>query len=373
MRTKSVKRKVLVICVIFFTVSLLGCKKKETETEDIMKEPTQKVEEITKETFAEGEKTPTKAPEPTETSQKEIKEPTKEPTPIPTVSPLLAQFGNPGDTFMNETEIFEKIPASLTKKRNDVSYGEIIKTTYYSNTCEKDRNVIVLLPSDYSEEKQYPVLYVLHGIFGNETSMIGDGNSGIRVILGNMIADGLTKEMIVVFPHMYASKTQADCTAIDLENTLAYDNFVNDLADDLIPFIESTYSAAKGRDNTGLIGFSMGGRETLAIAFQRPDLIGYACGISPAPGLTPGTDFAMFHPGQFTEEELLFPEGEPTPKLLMVCCGTADTVVGKFPLSYHEIMQKNGIGHVWWEINGSGHGDPAISSGYYNFFNYVFQ
>ncbi len=262
-------------------------------------------------------------------------------------------------------------PSKYTVSKITTTYGEIVKTKYYSTTCEKDRNVIVLLPAGYDESKSYPVMYILHGIFGDETSMIGDGNSGIRIILGNLMNEGLAEEMIVVFPYMYASKTQDVCTAIDTENSLAYDNFVNDLVDDLMPFMAENYSVAEGRENTAIIGFSMGGRESLAIGFAKPELFGYVGAIAPAPGLTPGRDWAMEHYGQYKEEELVF-EGT-SPYFLMVCSGDRDGTVGTFPKSYHEIMDRNLTEHVWYEIPGSDHGDPAISSGIYNFAVTVFK
>lgn len=51
----------------------------------------------------------------------------------------------------------------------------------------------------------------------------------------------------------------------------------------------------------------------------------------------------------------------------MVCCGTNDSVVGRFPLSYHEIMEKNEVVHLWYEVPGADHNDQAIRSGLYNF------
>lgn len=262
-------------------------------------------------------------------------------------------------------------PSSYLINKIDVPYGEIVKTSYYSKTCEKDRNVIILLPAGYDESKEYPVMYVLHGIFGDETSMIGDGNSGNRILLGNLMHEGEVSDMIVVFPYMYASKTQDVCTAIDLANVEAYDNFVNDLVDDLMPFMAENYAVAEGKMNTAIIGFSMGGRESLAIGFAHPELFGYVGAIAPAPGLTPGRDWAMEHPGQYAEDELVFED--EAPYFLMVCSGDNDHTVGTFPKSYHEILDRNGTEHIWYEIPGSDHGDPAISSGIYNFAKTIFK
>lgn len=91
------------------------------------------------------------------------------------------------------------------------------------------------------------------------------------------------------------------------EGIAPYDNFINDLANDLMPFIEENYSVLTGRENQAIAGFSMGGREALYIGFTRPDLFGYVLAIAPAPGLTPGTDWAMTHPGwRYTKAHELF-------------------------------------------------------------------
>ncbi|MDO5155008.1 MAG: alpha/beta hydrolase-fold protein [Eubacteriales bacterium] len=284
----------------------------------------------------------------------------------------VCRFQQKEDSCMKEMQIENPLSSEYLKKSDDVTYGELVKTSYYSTTCEKDRNVIVLLPAGYSEEKKYPVCYVLHGIFGDENSMIGDGESGTRIVIGNMMHKKQAEEMILVFPYMYASKTKDVCTAIDLENTLVYDNFVNDLVTDLMPFMEENYAVAAGRENTAVIGFSMGGRESLAIGLEKSDVIGYIGAIAPAPGLTPGKDQMMDHPGQFEESQLNF-EGKEKPLLLMVCSGDSDSVVGTFPMSYHNIFNTNGVEHYWWEIAGSDHGDPAITNGLANFWRTIFK
>lgn len=270
------------------------------------------------------------------------------------------------DKTMTDLEIEIFCPEEYSKKNADIKYSDVIKTTYYSTTCEKDRPVNIVLPAGYSEDKEYPVLYVLHGIFGTQNDM--NNNS---ITIQNMMTAGIAKDMIVVYPYMYASKIRDKCTAIDKENVAAYDNFVNDLVTDLMPFIKENYSIAEGRESTAIAGFSMGGRESLAIGLQRPDLFGYVGAIAPAPGLVSGKDWAMTHEGQFAEDELVFNDEKPI--LLMVCCGDKDGTVGQFPKSYHDIFDKNEVEHVWWEIPGSDHGDPAISSGIYNFCRYIFQ
>ena len=62
---------------------------------------------------------------------------------------------------------------------------------------------MVYLPPGYSADKKYPVLYLLHGIGGNETHWTAIGNA--HVILDNLIADKKAAPMIVVMPNGRAS------------------------------------------------------------------------------------------------------------------------------------------------------------------------
>lgn len=263
-------------------------------------------------------------------------------------------------------EIFA--PRKLLTQDSPEKGGRLVHKTYYSKIAEKQKGINILLPPGYSEEKKYPVLYVLHGIFGDENTMVGTS-----VLFTNMINAELAKEMIVVYPFMYTSKTQNQCTAIDKKNIEAYDNFIDEMTSSIMPFISENFSVLEGRENTAITGFSMGGREALACAFYRQELFGYVGSVAPAPGLVPSNDIHMKHEGQFSESELVFSAGKPKPELVMLCCGDIDSVVGMFPAKYHGIMNENGTEHLWWIVPGSDHGDPAISSGFYNFAQRIFR
>jgi glucuronoarabinoxylan endo-1,4-beta-xylanase len=176
----------------------------------------------------------------------------------------------------------------------------------------------------------------------------------------------------MVFGNMYAADDPEMKPAFDSKAVLPYDNFINELVNDLMPYIESHYSVLPGRENTAVCGFSMGGRESLYIGLSRPDLFAYIGAISPAPGLVPGKDGYMTHEGTLTEEQVHFPSGMPLPKSVLICCGTNDSVVGKFPKSYHELFEKNGIEHVWFEILNADHNNQAIRAGLAYFIQEIF-
>lgn len=267
-------------------------------------------------------------------------------------------------THIMETEC----PAKTGMKTAGTGYGTVTHITYASKTTGLERGACILMPENYQEEKKYPVLYFLHGIFGDEYGLIQDENNRLAEILGNLVAEGKTRETIVVFPNMYATSDPDQKPGFQAEAVLPYDNFINDLVNDLIPYIESHYAAATGRENRGILGFSMGGRETIFIGISRPELFGYIGAIAPAPGILPTKDAFMTHEGQLkTEEELSISEAAKAPELFLICCGTKDSVVGSYPKGYHEILERNGTSHLWYEVPNADHDQKAIRSGFYNF------
>ena len=301
--------------------------------------------------------TPTATPEPTKEEQKMTEKPEPTVTNTPTPTPALT----------DENGMYYKCPSEYLSKREGVTYGSFKRETYYSDYCKRERYYTVLLPADYSENKKYPVVYLLHGIFGDETSFAKDAK--IPVLIGNMVADGLTREFILVCPAMYAAgEGTAQAPAFDAEACLPYDRFPTELVQCLMPHINKTYSVIEGREGTYIGGFSMGGRETLYTLMLYPELFKYVCAMAPAPGMTPAKDYLMEHPGSLKEEEVVFAEGTVLPEKIIINCGTRDSVVGKFPLGYHDLFTKNGIEHLWYEVPGADHDQTTQYSGMYNFF-----
>lgn len=279
-------------------------------------------------------------------------------------------FANSADSFSSRTfekGILEFCPEELLTEVAEERLGKIERRTYYSTTCGMDRRVNVVLPARLEAGRRYPVLYMLHGIFGDENSFLNDNNNNrLLDIAANMMEQGIAEDTVIVFPNMYATSDPDLKPGFDSVAIQPYDNFINDLVTDLMPYIEREFPVLTGRNNTGLAGFSMGGRETLFIGLKRPELFANICSISAAPGLVPNKDWAMVHVGQIEEDEVRFAEDAVLPDNLIICCGTHDRVVGRFPITYHELLQKNSAPHIWYEITGADHDNNAIRSGFYN-------
>ena len=279
---------------------------------------------------------------------------------------VLAKLDPPKQDLMDTVEVEQFCPTSASDNRSGVTYPKAEHIKYYSEFTKCDRWANVVLPANYDPSKKYPVVYVLHGIFCDEGTFLNDPAYRLVQICTNLAIDGLAKEMIIVFPNMYATGDPSLQPGFTNEQVLPYDNFIYDLTGSLMPYIEEHYPVLTGRENTAIAGFSMGGREALFIGFERPDLFAYCGAFAPAPGLTPMRDWA------FSENELTFEGKEYCPKLLMICGGTKDGTVGDTYKKYDEIMTRNGVKHICYDVTGAAHDYTVVNPGFYNFVRYIF-
>lgn len=256
-------------------------------------------------------------------------------------------------------------PEDLTEMREGVEYPSFVKLYYDSQTAGRETGLNVLLPPDYTVEKEYPVLYVLHGSGDTEDWMAGDMVQ-LSVILNNLTADGLAREMIVVSPYIYCSREMPRCTGLDAQNFLNFDNFINDLELDIMPFMEAHFSVAKGPENTAITGFSLGGRESLYIGFSHPEQFGYIGSICPASGVITGTG----EPHTMEREDFCFREN--VPELLLLSCADQDGAVGDIPYQYEEALNENGVAHLFHEMHGYSHNVESVKAHLYNFLRMIF-
>lgn len=295
--------------------------------------------------------------------------PTSTATPVPSATATATP--KPTATPPSSDSRIKATPDKFTSKQSGVQYGKKIETKYYSTTTGKDRNAIVILPNGYSEEKKYPVLYLFHGGMGDEKDWIS-GN--VQYMIGNMIASKEAVEMILVMPNCRCREddSAANADGFALGHVQSFDNFINDFRDNLMPFINKTYSVAEGRENTAIAGFSMGGRVSLHIGFSLPDKVGYTGAFSPAYGIFSYTNNGLTEEGLFTEQTFTLPAEYKNNTFVMINNGLQDTMVHKEPERYHKALDANGVEHIYYTMKG-GHDWPVWRNGFYNFARYVFQ
>ena len=123
------------------------------------------------------------------------------------------------------------------------------------------------LPPGYESGKdKYPVFYLLHGAGDSDEAWTSVGRAGF--ILDNLIAAKKAKPMIVVMP---AGHTTAGGFRMGGQN----DDFSKDFVGDIMPYVDSHYRVLNGRAHRAMAGLSMGGMQTMHVAFPHLDKFAY--------------------------------------------------------------------------------------------------
>lgn len=307
-------------------------------------------------------------------NQTPVPAPTDTPTPTDEPGPAMEPISKYLEDDSSDVPAgFDKVDASVAGTVEDIEYpstviteGEVVM-----------RKAKVVLPKDYTEDKKYPVVYLNHGIFGNETSLYGDN---VQNVVWNAIANGDAEEMIAVFPNCCANETGNDNgLGFNAQHYAAYTNFLNDLNECLMPYINENYSTLTGRENTAICGFSMGGRVSLHIGFTLQDTFRYIGACCPAPGIFEHNDYGVHEDGLFTHDTFTLKDEYMNDTLVLIAEGNTDTVVGNstnadkhFPYDYHLALEDNGVPHLFFTYQG-GHDGSVYKKGMYNFFRRIFH
>ena len=246
-----------------------------------------------------------------------------------------------------------------------VPHGTVSKVWYPSATAGFDRRLTVYTPAGYEDnpKAKYPVLYVLHGIGGDEDAWVTQGRA--TQILDNLIARGEARPMIVVFTNGNISEEAAP-----LENSTGYTRPTMSLPQtmegtfetafpEIVKFIDSRYRTVAKKQGRAICGLSMGGFHTLYITLNNPDLFNYSGMFSAAIGT--GSEQTAAHKEIYENVDgKLATYFSKKPALLWIGIGSTDFLIQSnndfrkkldaagYPYTY---METDG-GHIWrnWRI-----------------------
>lgn len=279
-------------------------------------------------------------------------------------------------------EISEKIPAKYVYLRVS-ECGTIEKISYktkdyFGDGSEIEKYANVYLPYGYDEEKEYNVLYLMHGIGGdeNEWGMTG-GTSKVKIMMDNLIYNGDIEPFIVVTPN---GRSGADFANRSSDYNSFYE-FGKELRNDLIPYIESHYATygksgnddydmKTDREHRAMAGLSMGGMQTINIGMcECLDIISWFGAFSAAPTSYPGAEVVKKIDEQFPDQGINY---------FYNICGTDDGIAYQSAsTAAKELPQlserfQDGENYMWQELGG-GHDFSIWYLGFYNFAQMVFD
>lgn len=250
-------------------------------------------------------------------------------------------------------------PAGFDIMRDSIAHGKIDTITYKSKTVDTLRRALIYTPPGYSKKNKYPVLYLLHGIGGDEKEWLNGGNP--QAILDNLYAQDKIEPMIVVMPNGRAMKNdRATGNIMASDKVQAFTTFEKDLLNDLIPFIEKKYPVFTDREHRAIAGLSMGGGQSLNFGLGNLDKFAWVGGFSSAPNTKPPQELV---PDPASAKEKI--------KLLFISCGASDGLIS-FSKRTHDYLQQNNVPHIYF-IQPGVHDFKVWKDGLYMFSQLIFK
>ena len=261
----------------------------------------------------------------------------------------------PIDVKFNE---YKAAPQGFDQERAGIAKGTVKLIEYQSESVGTTRKANVYLPPKYNAKKKYSVLYLLHGIGGDENEWYKDGGKP-DIIMDNLYADGKVADMIVVMPNGRAQKD--DSRRGGFGSFAAFGEFDKDLIGSLIPYIEKNFSVYADREHRAIAGLSMGGGQSLNFGLGHMDVFAYVGGFSSAPNTMRAAQ--------------LIPDIDKVKKenkLLWMVCGGADGLMNN-SAQLKAFCDEKGIPCTLINYPDEGHNFVVWKYGLYSFAQLIFK
>jgi len=231
----------------------------------------------------------------------------------------------------------------------DVPHGLVSENTYFSKITNSFRRCFVYTPASYEKDAKtrYPVLYLQHGSFEDETGWASQGKANL--ILDNLIAAGKAVPMIIVMDNGYAYKPQSGEPSARPASV-----FEEVVINEIIPMIDAKFRTIADREHRAIAGLSMGANQTMRIIMNNLDKFAAYGGFS---GTSNYPSTAEIDPATFLDGK--FKDGATLNKQLKVFwLGLGTKEPNPFPGSvgaFRKMLDKQGIKYVYYESPETAH------------------
>jgi enterochelin esterase family protein len=167
------------------------------------------------------------------------------------------------ESLTNEWSLFT-VPGVQTMDTGDVPHGAVAEIFYYSAVLKTTRRMHIYTPPGYEAgNAKYPVFYLLHGAGDTDDAWTSVGRAGF--IFDNLLAEKKIKPMVVVMPAGHQPGVQFGAPPTGPAPTV--NPFTDEFITDMLPYVEKHYRTINDRQHRAIAGLSMGGAQTLDIAF----------------------------------------------------------------------------------------------------------
>jgi len=280
-----------------------------------------------------------------------------------TTSPAQARadFARPISLAPDDVRAFPAPPPGFADPAPGVAPGRIDNLHYRSGVTGTQRLARVYLPAGYQAGRRYPVLYLLHGIAGNQDEW--DGYVRAAAILDKLEASERAVPMIVVMPNGRAlpdDRPPAADQVFTPANAAGFEKFERDLLDFLVPAVDSSYPTVPDRAHRAIAGLSMGGGQSLNFGLAHLDRFAWVGAFSPAPNTR---DVAALVPDAASARRDL--------RLLYLSCGNQDGLISVSQAVHRGLVQR-AVPHLW-NVDDHGHDRESWAENLYRFAQLVFR
>ncbi len=234
----------------------------------------------------------------------------------------------------------------------DVPHGLVSENIYFSEITGLWRRCFVYTPPGYEMDNssRYPVLFLQHGSFENETGWSAQGKANL--ILDNLIAEKKAAPMIIVMDNGYAFKPKEKSATEQGGRPLMV--FEEVLINEIIPMIDTRFRTIADRDHRAIAGLSMGANQTMRIIMSNLDKFSYYGGFSGTSNFPSSDeiDVETFLDGKFKDGKAL------SKQINLFWLGLGTKEPDPFPGSvgaFRNMLDKIGLEHVYYESPETSH------------------
>ena len=146
--------------------------------------------------------------------------------------------------------------------------GKVVTDSLYSNILKTTQKYNVYLPDGFDKaDRKYPVVYLLHGLYGCYSDWVKTGN--MKLVADELIASGEAKEMVIIMPNAGSADVRNYQNGYFNVEDWPYEDF---FFQEFMPEVEKKYRIISDKQHRAIMGLSMGGGGSVVYCQKHPNM-----------------------------------------------------------------------------------------------------